>query len=328
MSATVLITDFGFPNVDRERAAVEAAGFRLETAQCKTADDVIAAARATQASALIVQWAPVTEAVLAALPGLRVIMRYGIGVDNVDLAAATARSLPVCNVPDYCIDEVADHAMALALSLARQLPQTHARTCTGEWKITPPGPMPAFRDMTFACAGFGRIARAVLARARAFGFHLAAYDPFVPAPVFQEAGVRPLTLGDLFSTADILSLHLPLTAETRHFVGGERLTRLRPSAIIVNTSRGGLIDTEALAAALVDGRIAGAGLDVYEHEPLPAQHPLRGAPNAILTSHTAWFSAASVPRLQQLAADEVVRVLRGDPARNQVNRQPANPPAR
>ncbi len=324
MSRTVLITDFGFPDVERERAALEAAGFRLETAQCKNADDVIATARAAKADALIVQWAPITDAVLAALPGLRVVVRYGIGVDNIDLAAAMARGVPVCNVPDYCIDEVADHALALALALARQLPQTHARILAGEWKITPPAPLKAFHERTFACAGFGRISRAVLNRAQVFGFRVAAYDPYVAPSVFQETGVRRLTLDELFAAADVLSLHLPLTDETRHFVGGDRLARLRPSTIVVNTSRGGLVDTERLANALREGSIAGAGLDVYETEPLPEGHPLRSAPNTILTSHTAWFSGASVPRLQQLAVEEAVRLLRGEPAKNQVNRRPTS----
>jgi len=320
MSATVLITDYGFKNVDLERAAIERAGFQLKTAQCRKPEEVIDAAR--EADVLIVQWAPLTAQVIAALPPrVRAIVRYGIGVDNIDISAATARGLPVCNIPDYCIDEVADHTLALALALARQLPQTHARTLAGEWKITPPAPMPAFRDMTFACAGFGRIARAVLARARAFGFHLAAYDPFVSPSEFAAVGVDPLSLEELFRAADILSLHLPLTAQTRHFIDATRLPALRPSTILVNTSRGGLVDTTALAQSLRAGQLCAAGLDVFESEPLPPDHPLRSAPNIILTSHTAWFSEASVPRLQKLAAEEAVRALRGEPLRNQINRE-------
>ena len=320
-SPVILITDHGFPDVASERAVAGAAGCRLIVAQCKSPADVIAAAREAGPAALMVQWAPINAEVVAALPpGVRVIVRYGIGVDNVDLAAARARGLPVCNVPDYCVDEVADHTMALALALARQLPQTHARTLAGEWKIVPPASMPALADMTFACAGFGRIARAVLARVRAFGFRLAAYDPFVRAAEFAKADVRRLMEEELFASADVLSLHLPLIAETKHFVDAKRLRSMRPSALVVNTSRGGLIDTLALAEALRAGRIAGAGLDVFETEPLPPDHPLCSAPNTILTSHIAWFSEASVPRLQRLAAEEAVRVLRGEPFKNRVNR--------
>lgn len=315
---TILITDHGFPHVDRERAVIEQAGFRLVAAQCKTAAEVITAARACAASGLLVQWAPITAEVFTALPDLKVVVRYGIGVDNLDYRAPAARSVVCCNVPDYCIDEVADHALALGLSLARQLPQTHARTVGGEWKIFPAGPVPSLRATTFATAGFGRIARAVLARAAAFGCTCAAYDPYVPDEVFGSAGVSRLTKPQLLAEAGILSLHLPLSPATRHFIDAAALEALRPDAILINTSRGGLIDTVALATALQSGKLAGAGLDVYEEEPLPSGHPLRLAPNTILTSHTAWFSAASVPRLQRMAAEEAVRILRGEQPKNRL----------
>ncbi len=318
MSATVLITDYGFKNLDPERALIQGAGFHLLTAQCRTAQEVIAAGR--DADVLLVQWAPVTAEVIAALrPRLRAVIRYGIGVDNVDLAAAKAHGVAVCNVPDYCIDEVADHAVALALSLARQLPQTHHRTVGGEWKIVPPRPLPAFSGQVFACAGFGRIARAVLTRVRAFGFAPAAYDPFVTDDAFAREHVRRLSIESLFAEAGILSLHLPLTAETRHFVNASRLAAMKPTSVLVNTSRGGLVDTIALAGALRENRLGGAGLDVFETEPLAADHPLRTAPGALLTSHTAWYSEASVPRLQRLAAEEAIRALRGETLRNRVN---------
>ena len=315
---TILITDHSFPNVDRERVAIEQAGFHLVIARCKTAAEVIAAARDCEAEGLIVQWAPVTAEVFAALPRLKVAVRYGIGVDNLDYRAPAARSVVCCNVPDYCIDEVADHAFALALALIRQLPQTHARTIAGEWKIIPPGPVPALRGTTFATAGFGRIARAVLTRAAAFGCICAAYDPYVAPEVFHAAGVSQLRKEQLFTEAGILSLHLPLSVDTRHFVAAPALAALHPGAVLVNTSRGGLVDTAALADALKSGKLAGAGLDVFEEEPLPAGHQLRTAPNTILTSHTAWFSAASVPHLQRMAAEEAVRVLRGEKPKNRL----------
>jgi D-3-phosphoglycerate dehydrogenase len=170
--------------------------------------------------------------------------------------------------------------------------------------------------MTFATAGYGRIARAVLDRAKGFGFKLAAYDPYAtPAD-----GIAALSLEELFQQADILSLHSPLTPETKHLVNSARLAQMKPTAIIVNTARGGLIDTTALAEALQAGTIAAAGLDVFENEPLQPDHPLRNCTNAILTSHVAWFSQSSVPKLQQLAAEEAVRGLRGQPLKNQVNK--------
>jgi len=318
--ATILITDYGFKDLAPEQAIIEAAGCRLVTAQCATPAQVIAAAGDAAPSALLVQWAPINGEVIAALPAsVRAIVRYGIGVDNVDLAAARARGIAVCNVPDYCIDEVADHTLALALTCTRQLPQTHARILGGEWKITPPAPMAALRNRTFATAGFGRIARAVLARAKAFGFKLAAFDPFVPPEAFLAAGATGITADELFAQADVLSLHLPLTADTRHFVNAARFAQMRRTAILVNTSRGALVDTPALAHALSAGALAGAGLDVFETEPLEPAHPLRTAPNCLLTSHIAWYSDQSVPRLQGLAAEEAVRAVRGEALRNPVH---------
>lgn len=311
----IVITDFGFPNLIPETTAITGAGMELVAAQCKTAEEVIDAV--ADADGIMVQWAPITARVINSLSRCKVIVRYGIGVDNVDLAAARQKGIPVCNVPDYCIDEVADHTVALALALARQLPQIDARTRAGVWKIYPDKPMPSFSEMTFATAGYGRIARAVLDRARVFGFKLAAYDPYA-APLSDKA--TPLSLDELFRQADILCLHAPLTPETKHLVNAGRLAQMKPTAIIVNTARGGLIDTAALAQALEAGTIAAAGLDVFESEPLEENHPLRKCQNALLTSHMSWFSETSVPRLQQLAAQEAVRALQGKPLRNQVNR--------
>jgi len=315
---TVLITDHGFPNLQHEETVLGAAGFKLVVAQCKTPVEVIAAAR--DADALLVQWAPVNAAVVAALARCRVIVRYGIGYDNVDIAAAKARGIPVCNVPDYGVSEVAEHALSLALALVRQLPQIDARLRSGTWKITPDRPMHSLREMTFATAGFGRIARTAHTMIASFGCRRIACDTFVAADAMQAAGVEKVEADELFAKADILSLHLPLTAETRHFVSAARLASMKKTAIVVNTARGPLIDTVALAQALHDGAIAGAGLDVFEAEPLPADHPLRTAPRALLTSHVAWCSESSIPRLQKLAAEEVVRALRGELLKNQVNR--------
>ena len=313
----VVLTDHGFASIEQEKTLLAAAGCELVVLQSK--DPETLAVACADADALLVQWAPINAAVIAALRHCRVIVRYGIGVDNVDLKAAGARGIPVCNVPDYCIAEVADHALALALSLARQIPQTDAAVRAGTWKILPPTPFPAFRTTTFATAGFGRIARAVLERARVFGFRLAAYDPFVPANAFADAGIQRLDLDALWRESGILSLHLPLTADTRHMVGETSLARMRSDSIVINTARGGLVDTRALARALAEKRIAGAGLDVFETEPLEPDHPLRQAPNAILTSHTAWYSAGSVPELQLKSAEAVVRAIRGEALVNVVN---------
>jgi len=315
----IVITDHGFPSIEQERTLFAAAGHELVVAQCKVPAELIAFCR--DADALLVQWAVIDRSLIAALDRCKVIVRYGIGVDSVDLQAAGERRIPVCNVPDYCIDEVADHALALALSLGRQIPQTDAVVRQGAWKITPPTPFGAFRDTLFATAGFGRIARAVLARAKAFGFRLGAYDPFVDAAAFAAAGVRRLEAAELLREAGILSLHLPLVEQTKHFLNRDSLATMRKDAIIVNTARGGLIDTHALAEALTQRTLGGAGLDVFETEPLPADHPIRQSPNVLLTSHTAWYSGGSVPELQRRSAEAVLQGLRGGTLANVVNQR-------
>jgi len=314
----VVITDHGFPNLRHEEDVIASIGGELMVAQCKTAAEVSAATRG--ADALLVQWAPVDAGVIARLDQCKVIVRYGIGYDNVDIAAAKARGIAVCNVPDYGVHEVAEHAVTMALALVRQLPAIDARLRAGIWKITPDRQMPSLREMTFGTAGFGRIARSAHHMMRGFDGKRIAYDPYVPADVMQMEGVEKVEVDDLFTRADIISLHLPLAAETRHFVNADRLADMKHTAIIVNTARGPLIDTVALAAALESDQIAGAGIDVFEQEPLPAAHPLRTAPRALLTSHVAWYSESSIPRLQRLAAEEVARGLKGEVLKNQVNK--------
>lgn len=316
MKPLVCLTDFGFKDISVERRIIEAAGAELRTAQCKTPQEVLAFAK--DADVILAQFAQIDADVIHQLVCCRGIVRYGIGLDNIDLKAAAARGIAVANVPDYCIDEVADHTIALALSLVRQLPGTDRRVRNGEWGITPPLSIPALRKMTFATAGFGRIAQAVLRRAAAFRCRLAAYDPFVSDETFAAQGVLRWDAEALFTEAGILSLHLPLNDETRHFASKERLAQMKPHAVLVNTARGGLIDTRALGVALQQGRPALAGLDVFETEPLESGHPLRSAPNALLTSHTAWYSSDSILELQSLAAEEVVRCVRGEPFKNGV----------
>lgn len=316
-SFNVVITHHGFPNIEQEKRVIEAAGGTVQEVHSELPDELIAATR--EADALLVQHAPITAEVIGSLSNCKIIVRYGIGVDNVDLVAAKEKNIPVCNVPDYGVDEVADHAVSLALALARQLPQINRRFKSGVWKIVPDSPMPAFREMMFATAGFGRIGRAVLERAKSFKFRLAAYDPFVDAEKMAESGVTKLSLDELFSQSDILSLHLPLSPETHHLANATRLRQMKPHAILVNTARGALIDTVALAAALQENIIASAGVDVFEAEPPEGDHPLLACDNALLTSHVAWFSESSVPLLQRLAAEELVRGIRNEPLKNQVN---------
>lgn len=316
MSKKVLLTDYGFSTIDYERNILSMPEIELVEAQCKTEEEVIALGE--DAHALLVQWAPVTRKVISQLKNCELIVRYGIGVDNIDLQAAKEYHIPVANVPDYCIEEVATHTLALALALQRRLVSTDRRIRDGVWKIIPPGAVRPASETTFIVMGFGRIARSVAAQARALGFRVAAYDPFVSDDVMAEAGVRTVSLEEALTEGDILSLHMPLSNDTRHLFNANAFARMKNSAILLNTSRGGLIHTTDLAQALNEGTIGGAGIDVFETEPLDENHPLRFSPNTILTSHTAWYSERSIPLLQKLAVDEVYRGMTGQPLKNRL----------
>ena len=312
----IVITDHGFANINPELAVLQHSGYEIVDAQCKTEEDLLEVTK--DAFALIVQWAPITAKVIRNLENCRVIVRYGIGIDNLDLVAAKEKNIPVCNVPDYCIDEVADHSMALAMALNRQIPATDTRVREGIWKIIPPGNVPACNDSLFTTLGFGRIARSVLKRAGAFNFNLAAFDPYVDEAEMQAHGVRKLTFEEAIGQSDILSLHLPLNEQTHHIINRDTLRNMKSGAVLINTSRGGLINTVELAQALHENEIGGAGIDVFEQEPLPGDHPLLQAPNMIITSHTAWYSKRSIPILQQFAAEEVLRTINGEPLKNRI----------
>jgi D-3-phosphoglycerate dehydrogenase len=260
----------------------------------------------------------VTEKVIQQLRCCKVIIRIGVGYDNVDLEAARARGIPVCNLPDYCIAEVADHALALALAQARALPFLDRCIRQGAWEPILPHPMPSFSEMNFGVLGYGRIGRGVIARARPFGFHLLACDPYLSESEFPS-DIRRCVLEALLAEADILSLHVPLTPETRHLMNAERLAAMRPTAILINTSRGAVVETQALAEALQAGRLAAAGIDVFETEPLPLNHPLLACPNALVTPHHAWHSRENKPKRYLMAIEEAIRGVRGEPLRSCVN---------
>jgi D-3-phosphoglycerate dehydrogenase / 2-oxoglutarate reductase len=312
----VVITDHGFPNVAIEQRIIEAAGCELSTFQCKTEQQVIEAAKNSEA--VLVQFAPITRAVIEQLTHCKIIVRYGVGTDNIDIDAARAHSIIVSNVPNYCVDEVADHSFALALALTRQILAIDGRLKRNVWSSTPPQPMPASRQMTFVTIGFGRIARALLERARACKFNVATCDPYLATNVDLPTGMRNLSMDEALVAADILSLHVPLTEATHHLMNAGTLAALKPTSFLINTARGGLVDGIALAEALNGGRLAGAGLDVFEQEPLPADHPLRKCSNILLTSHIAWYSEISGSELQKRAAEEAVRALSDRPLQSRI----------
>lgn len=316
MMPTVVLSDGGKALLPQALALLSEAGVPVVDAEVASPDDPLAVIR--EAEIILAFWYPLREEVLAQLTRCKLIVRIGIGIDSVDVEAARRLGIPVSNVPDYCIDEVADHAFAMALSLLRQLPVMD-RDIRAGYKATLWQPIHSYRALTFATLGFGRIARAVLERARPSKFQLAAYDPYQPDSVFTEAGVRRLTLDELFTEADLISLHSPLTPETHHIVNAARLAQMKPTAYLVNTSRGGLIDTPALAAALDARTIVAAALDVFEKEPLEADNPIRDCTNTVLAPHMAWYSEEAMVTLHIMAAEEAIRAARGETLRSCVN---------
>lgn len=307
----VAVTDHDFPDLSQEQELLGAAGHELVFDGSVFAPDAVRA-RVTGADAVLNCYSPMPGEVIEALDGCRVIARYGIGVDTIDLEAATGRGILVTNVPDYCIDEVSDHALALILAVARGVAMLDRRVRGGSWSTADAPPIHRLRGRTLGLVGFGRIARALAAKAEALGFRVAASDPYVPDEAVRASGVEPRSLPDLVAEADVLSIHAPLTEGTRHLIGAEAFARMKPGAIVVNTSRGPLIDRTALLASLDSGRLGGAGLDVLETEPPDPRDPLLVHPNVVLTPHVAYKSEESVRELQRKAAEQVVAALAGD----------------
>jgi D-3-phosphoglycerate dehydrogenase len=315
----IVITDSNFASDRPEREVLETAGLTLERYHCRTEQEMVEAGKG--ADALLVQFAPATRQVLEQWTSARLIVRYGIGYDNVDVQAADERGIAVCNVPSYCLDEVADHTATLILSGLRRIVPFHESVKRGEWDVESIArPMPPFAGTHVGLIGFGRIGAKVAARLKAFGFQLHCYDPYLTPEKAREYGVERMESAEaLFAVSDVISLHLPLIPETRHLIRAETIGRMKPTAIIVNTARGGLIHTRDLAEALRGGWLGGAALDVFEEEPLPADHPLRGCPNTVLTPHAAYYSDQSLDTLQRQAAEEIVRWARGEALASPVN---------
>ncbi len=299
----IIISDHSFPSLSLQKNVLESAGIELVEIQpiCVTEDDVID--RCNDADVLLVQWAPITRRVLGSLPRLKGVVRYGIGVNNIDLAAAKELGIGVANIPTYCIEEVSNHAIAMMLSLGRRIPQDHYRIAHGEWGIGPLLPIPAFVDMTLGLIGFGTIARRVAQKAKSFGFQIVASDPYVDEALFVESGVTRVELETLLGSADIISLHCPLVAETTHMIDCGTIKKMKRGVVIVNTSRGPLIKEDDLVEALQSNHVVGAGLDVFEEEPLALNSVLRALPIVVLTSHAASVSNRAVDLLQIKAAE-------------------------
>lgn len=307
----VLVTDWEFDDLAPELAVLEEAGLELVDAQCRTAEEVVAAATEAGVRALLVQYAPITAEVLHGVPDLGVVARYGVGVDNVDLAAAADAGVWVCNVTGYGDEEVATHATALILGVLRGVPFLDRDVRDGGWDFKVGRPIHRTSERTVGILGLGRIGRRAAELLAPFFDRVIGADPHLPSSAWPS-GVERVEVDDLLARADVVSLHLPLTDETHHLLDAAALAAMRPGAVVVNTSRGGLIDEVALADALDSGHLGAAALDVLEAEPAPADHPLRTHPRAVVTPHVAWYSTTSAQTLRTEAARNVVAWSRGE----------------
>ena len=306
---TVLVTDHPAPTTTIEADLLASIDGRLVVAATGSEAELVDLV--PQADAILTCFKHVTPAVVRAGERLQVIGRYGVGVDNIAVDVATERGIPVTNVPVYCVDEVAEHAIALLLTLARRTATYDASVRAGEWQLAVGMPMHRIAGSVLGVVGFGHIGRAVVERALGLRMRVLISDPSTSADEARAAGVELVDLDRLLVESDFVSLHVPLTPTTRQLVDAARLARMKPTAFLINCARGAVVDLDALAEALRGGRLAGAGLDVFVPERLPFEHPLVGLPNAVLTPHVAFYSEESIAELQRRATENVVAVLTG-----------------
>lgn len=306
---TVVVTDYEFADLEPERQVLETAGLTLVPAQATTENELIEVC--ADADAIINQYAPVTAKVIGSLTRCRVISRYGIGLNTIDVPAATEAGIAVANVPDGSLEEVSDHAAAQILTLARGLHRYDAAIRRGTWDYTVAGPLRRLRGRTLGLVGFGRIPRLLAEKLAGFGMAVLAHDPFADPSHAAALGVRLVDLDTLCRESDVVSVHAPLTAETEGMIGHAQFAAMKPTACLVNTARGPVVDQDALVEALETGRIAGAGLDVFAHEPIGPDHPLARCENVVLSPHAAWYSEDSEIEIRTKTARNVVDVAQG-----------------
>ena len=299
----VLVTDAEYTSLDIEAEVLETAGHELVTASCKTPAEVIEAGGGVDA--FLVQYAPITADVFEALPQLRLVSRYGVGVDAVDTEAARDHGVWVCNVPDYGTTEVALHAVAMLLALLRNVAGHDREVRAGHWDYHLGGELRRPSSLTLGVLGLGRIGRMTAERAAPWFGAAAGYDPYLPDVAWPE-GIERLDLADVFARSSAVTLHLPLTDATSGLVGTDLLGRMPAGSYLVNTARGGLVDLDALVEALDSGQLAGVALDVLPQEPPPSRHPLLTHPRALITPHVAWYSAEAEVELRRKAAQNIV----------------------
>jgi D-3-phosphoglycerate dehydrogenase len=313
----VLVTDHVFESFASEERILGEIGAELQVLQCRSADEL--KPHLAGVHGLLNTYMPGIDAeVYDAAPELKAVVRYGIGLDTIDIPAATQRGILVANVPDYCIDEVADHALAHFLCLARKLRLSDGKVRSGEWSLSYLKPLKAVRTMRAGIIGFGRIGRAIARRLAPFGPEIVFHDPLLSE---ETEGCQPVSLEDIWATCDAIIVQCPATPETRHLVGREAFERMRKQPLLINCARGEIVDTDALVWALENGKVSGAGLDLLEDEDAVVKHdhPLKHFDNVVFTPHSAWFSDVAIPNLQRRGAEEMARALSGQRPTSLVN---------
>jgi D-3-phosphoglycerate dehydrogenase len=308
----IAITDSPFPSLDPAKAALARLDPEYRMAKSPSADDILAVAR--DADAILVTYAKLPGELLRQLTRCKAIGRFGLGVDNIDLAAAKELGIAVNYVPDYCLREVSDHAMALLLALARKITLSNKLVQSGRWEVPPIVPLRRLEGRVLGLIGFGNIPRALAPKAKAFGLRVVVHDPYVSPQVLAAAAVEDASFEALLGMSDFISVHAPLTQATRGMIDAAAFAKMKEGALLINTARGPLIDEAALVAALDSGKLGGAALDVVATEPLPKDSPLIGRDNVILTPHTAFYSVEALEELQTKCASDVARVLSGEKA--------------
>ncbi len=308
----IAVTDSVFPTLDPAKAALARLNPTYRMSKSVNADDIVAVAK--DADAVLVTYAKLTREVLSQFTRCKAIGRFGLGVDNIDLPTAKEKGIAVNYVPDYCIREVSDHAMALLLSLIRKVPLSNKLVQSGRWEMPAVVPIRRIEGTVLGLIGFGHSPRLVAPKAQAFGIKVIAHDPFAKPDVFKAANVASVDLDTLFHTSDYVSVHAPLLPATRGMMNAAAFAKMKKGAYLVNTARGPLIDEPALIAALDSGQIGGAGLDVVAAEPLAKDSPLLGRDNVIISPHTAFYSIEALNELQTKCATDVARVLSGEKA--------------
>jgi D-3-phosphoglycerate dehydrogenase / 2-oxoglutarate reductase len=306
----IAVTDSPFPSLDPAKAALARIDPELRVANSASAEDILAVGR--DADAILVTYAKLPGELLRQFRRCKAIGRFGLGVDNIDIAAAAELGITVTYVPDYCMQEVSDHAMALLLALARKVPQSNALVQAGRWDMPAVVPIHRLAGRVLGLIGFGNIPRALAPKAKAFGLRVVAHDPYVSQHALVAAGVEGMSFDRLLEISDFVSIHAPLLPATRGLFNAEVFRKMKQGACLINTARGPLVDEDALLAALDSGRLAGAALDVVAVEPLPKQSGLIGRDNVVLTPHTGFYSVEALNELQTKCAADVARVLSGE----------------